>query len=356
MIHPVDDPAAPRSALLVSSPEEITPDWLGAALGGSVHAVTLAPVGTGQIGTCYRVAVEGEGVPARLLAKLPPADQATRDMLAGTYRGEVRFYREIAPTVDVRVPGCHFGAASPDSGDFVLLLEDLAPADQGDQIAGCTPEQAHDAVANLAGLHGPRWCDETLTEIDGLTLEDPESEALLQEMYGPTTELFIDGLGDLLTDEDRATLRACVPVLPRWLKGRGGRFGLVHGDYRLDNLLFPPDGRPGVAAIDWQTLTLALPARDLAYCIGTSLSVEERRVHEHDLVTTYHRRLTAYGVADSPLEECWDDYRFSMLQGPLVATFGCAYSTRTERGDRMFAAMVQRSCAAIRDLGTLDLV
>lgn len=39
-----------------------------------------------------------------------------------------------------------------------------------------------------------------------------------------------------------------------------------------------------------------------------------------------------------------------------MATFGCAYSTsRTERGDRMFAVMVARGCAAIRDLGALEL-
>jgi hypothetical protein len=45
-----------------------------------------------------------------------------------------------------------------------------------------------------------------------------------------------------------------------------------------------------------------------------------------------------------------------MLQWPLVAVLGCGYGTRTERGDEMFATMVRRSCAAIRDLGTLDLV
>ena len=45
-----------------------------------------------------------------------------------------------------------------------------------------------------------------------------------------------------------------------------------------------------------------------------------------------------------------------MVQGPLVAVFGYAYGTRTERGDRMFAAMAQRACAAIRDLDTLALV
>jgi hypothetical protein len=35
--------------------------------------------------------------------------------------------------------------------------------------------------------------------------------------------------------------------------------------------------------------------------------------------------------------------------------FGCAYGSRTDRGDQMFAAMVARSCAAIRDLGTISL-
>ena len=45
-----------------------------------------------------------------------------------------------------------------------------------------------------------------------------------------------------------------------------------------------------------------------------------------------------------------------MIQGPLVSIFGCAYGTRTERGDQMFAVMIARTCAAIRDLGTLALV
>ena len=63
-----------------------------------------------------------------------------------------------------------------------------------------------------------------------------------------------------------------------------------------------------------------------------------------------------YGVEGYTFEQCWEDYAFAMLQVPLVATFGCAYSTnRTERGDRMFAVMVERGCAAIRDLGSLRL-
>ncbi|NLU81607.1 oxidoreductase family protein, partial [Rhodococcus sp. HNM0569] len=176
------------------------------------------------------------------------------------------------------------------------------------------------------------------------------------------TDTFVDGLGDLLDDRDRATLAECVDVAYDWALARASRFALVHGDYRLDNLLFPtvrdaapPDARR-VVAVDWQTLSLALPARDLAYVLGTGLAVADRRAYEQQLVRAYHDALLRFGVAGYTLDDCWDDYRFAMLQGPLVSVFGCAYGTRSPRGDRMFAAMVTRACAAIRDLGTLDAV
>ncbi|MCD4532544.1 ecdysteroid 22-kinase family protein [Nocardioides sp. cx-169] len=344
------------SAGVVTEAAALTPDWLSEALGGRVDDVVASAVGTGQIGTCYRLTLTGDGVPASVLVKLPASDLASRDLLAGAYRGELVFYSDIAPTVAVRVPACHYAAITPDSGDFVLVLEDLAPMRQGDQVAGCTAEQAHDAVVNLAGLHGPRWCDPTLEDFDHLALTPADQIDLLAELAPSTTELFVDGLGDLLSAEDVATLRAVAEVVGPWSYARSERFALVHGDYRLDNLMFHPDGARGSVALDWQTLSLGLPARDLAYVIGTSLSPDVRRLHERGLVAAYHRALTSYGVSGHSLEECWDDYRFAMVQGPLVATFGCAYGTRSPRGDRMFATMVARSCAAIRDLGTLALV
>jgi len=334
--------------------EELTAAWLSGVLGREVADLAVERVGTGQIGACYRLSIGGPGSTDTVLAKLPPPDPGERDMMAGAYRGEVRFYQRIASTVAVRTPYCHHAEIAEDSGDFVLLLEDLAPAEQGDQIAGCSVGEARAAVVNLAGLHGPRWCDRSLLDVDTLSLNGPEDIALLLEMYAPTTELFLGGLGDLVSTADAATLRACVPAIGPWLLARQERFGLVHGDYRLDNLMFSPTE---VAAVDWQTLSLALPARDLAYFVATSLDPEQRRAHERDLVAAYHQALVGYGVADYPLETCWEDYVFAMLQVPLVATFGCAYSTtRTERGDQMFAVMVARGCAAIRDLGTFDLV
>lgn len=332
---------------------DLTPHRLTVALGRPVRAVTAEPVGTGQIGSVYRLHLTGDGVPQRLLAKLPAADPGTRGMLAGAYRQEIRFYTEIAATVAVRTPRCHHAELHGDGSEFVLLLEDLAPARQGDQIAGCPVEHAHPAVANLAGLHAPRWCDDTLLDIEGFGRNGPEEAGTLRELYGPTTEIFLDRLGDRLAPADRDTVRACGSVIGDWLLARPERFGLVHGDYRLDNLLFAAGAPPVVTAVDWQTVNLGLPARDLAYFITTSLDPEIRRTAEKDLVTTYHRRLVELGVTGYTLDDCLQDYRFAALQGPLVAVFGAAYGTPTERGDAMFAAMTRRSCAAIRDLGSL---
>jgi hypothetical protein len=121
--------------------------------------------------------------------------------------------------------------------------------------------------------------------------------------------------------------------------------------------MFAPAGA-GVAAVDWQTLAVAPPARDLAYFLGTSLRVEDRRDAEAELVGAYHGELTARGVPGYSAASCFDDYRIGQLQGPLITTLGCIYapSARTDASDAMFLTMARRSCAAIRELGSLDLM
>ncbi|MBF4162242.1 phosphotransferase family protein [Nocardioides acrostichi] len=340
---------------VVEQVDDITPAWASGLLGEDVTEVDVARVGTGQIGTAMRLRVHTPGGWRSLLLKLPAADPGSRQMLAGAYRTELLFYDRIARTVAVRVPRAHAARFDDQTGHFVLLLEDLAPLEQGDQIAGCTPERVLDAAVNLAGLHGPRWSDPSLLRLPGITRNDAEGAATLAELYGPTVDLFVDALASRLAADDVATLRATVPHIEAWsLARQEQRFGLVHGDYRLDNLMFTPEGGSGeVAAVDWQTLSIGLPGRDLAYLVTTSLEPEARRAAERDVVAAYHARLVELGVGDHDLDECWSDYVFGQLQVPLVVTFGCAYGTRTERGDEMFAAMTRRSGAAIRDLGVL---
>ncbi|MEB3369178.1 phosphotransferase family protein [Saccharopolyspora mangrovi] len=140
----------------IDTAEEITADWLGRALGGEVTAVDVRRIGSGQIGSCFRCEVTGSGVPSRVVVKLQTADAGTRGMLAGAYRSEINFYRELAGTVAVAVPHCHAATDVAPDGRFALVLEDLAPAQPGDQLAGWDAERIHAAAVNLAGLHGPR--------------------------------------------------------------------------------------------------------------------------------------------------------------------------------------------------------
>ena len=130
----------------------------------------------------------------------------------------------------------------------------------------------------------------------------------------------------------------------------------MHGDYRLDNLLFTPGASSAITVVDWQTLGAGLPARDLAYFTATSLLPEQRAQLDHQLVAAYHDALLGYGVTDYDLETCWRDYRLGMLQAPLITTLGCAFASNTERGDEMMRVMLERGCQAIRDLDSLELI
>lgn len=346
---------------VADSADDLTPAYLREALGLPVSGVHTERVGTGQIGTSHRLTLtyEGDppGAPATLVAKQAGGDAAARQRVADGYRKEVGFYREVAATVDVRVPRCWHAAISDDGTSFTLLLDDLAPNQPGVQADGCSLAQATDAVRNLAGLHAPRWDDESLLAHDFLAPTDAATAAFLKDVLVGATEEFLVRYDGALGPDDVTTLRDVAQVIDTWQLARPAPFAVIHGDYRLDNLMFPPQG-DGVVALDWQTATVGPPTRDLAYFLGTSLDVAARRAGEEGLVAAYHRELVARGVGGYPADRCYDDYRLGHLQGPMITVLGAIYATaeRSERADGMFLAMATRSCAAIRDLDSTGLL
>ena len=239
----------------------------------------------------------------------------------------------------------------------MLLPADMAPAEQGDQIAGCSPREAELAVTALAGLHGPRWGDPGWLTVAATVMPKPDEATArgLGDITVLAAQTTIDKLGERMSAEDRDTVTESAALIGDWLIGAPERFSLLHGDYRVDNLLFDPK-RTQVTVVDWQTLAVGLPARDVSYFLATSLRPEDRAAHERRLVESSRAALLAIGVRDYDAETCWQDYRFGMLQVPLITTLGFAFSAATDRGDDMALAMLQRGGRAIRELGTLDLI
>lgn len=342
------------SEAVPTSIDELTPEWLTATLRAAGHATTVCTVdsesvGSGQMAASYRLSLtyaDHTDLPSTLIAKLAAGERAHREFASGAFRNEVLFYDRIAPTLTVPLPRCHASVISPEHTEFVLLLDDMAPAVQGDQIAGCSPEQARAVAVAAAGLHGPRWCDQALLELPGMALPTHEDRELMDSVLGPMADAFRARFP--LSGPEAATVDWLVSTAGDWLERPPDRFALIHGDLRIDNVLFDADGQ--VTVIDWQTITPGQPLRDIAFLLATSLPVEDRRAHERDIVAAYHRALLGFGVTGYSIEQCWEDYVDSLIQSPLIIVFGAGAAMPTERGDRMFATMLERTAAALADL------
>ena len=309
--------------------EQLSAEYLTRALahtrpGAVVHEVTAERIGTGQIGASYRLQLQGRDVPPTIVAKLAADDRAARERVKDGYRKEVTFYLELGTRVLGHVPRCWHGAITDDATAFTLLLDDLAPAVPGVQADGCTLEQAAAAVRNLAGIHAATWCDDALLAAGWLEPWNARAAEFLGDVIVGAAEQFVDRYDDALDSADVDALRRAAASTGAWAATPVELFAVVHGDYRLDNLMFSPDGP--VVALDWQTATVGSPTCDLAYFLETSLDVELRRGHERELLTVYADALVAGGVGRDEAERCLRSYAADLRQGPLITMLGAIYA------------------------------
>lgn len=345
---------------VIDDADQLTPPWFDAVLGtagtpAAVRSVVTEPVGTGQMAATVRARLDlADGSERSVVVKYARAGE-TSAMAGMAYGKEVAFYAELGHRVAIRTPACHYAAAADEAQRFVLVLEDMADAHQGDQIAGCTADQAELSLVNLAGLHGPTWCDADLAASSWLTTDPAIDASFLAPVIGVAADAFAERFVPELDDTEAAVLEASRELLAPWVFHPAPHFAVTHGDYRLDNLLFA-EGPARVTAVDWQTAATGSAARDLAFFLATSVEVDVRRRHEDDLLATYHRALTSHGVTGYSLDDCVADYRVGMLHAPLIILLGRLTAGVTDRGDTMFRAMWRRSAAAIDDHGTIDLV
>jgi aminoglycoside phosphotransferase (APT) family kinase protein len=341
---------------VATSAHELNDAWLADVLQTEVRSVAVERIGTGQTSSTYRLTIDADGCAPSLIAKLADGEEEARQRVATAHRNEIGFYRQLAPLIDVPAPECRYAAIGDDGASFTLLLEDLSPRQPGRQSEGCSLAQATTAVRNLGRLHASRWNDDSLGAVDFLLPLTEARAAFLADLARTATDQFIARYDEQLDRDDVGTLRAVADVLFEWQLHHPEPFALVHGDYRLDNLMLDPAG-DDVVVVDWQTVSVALPARDLGYFIGTSLPLDQRRAQETDLIRTYFDTLLAQGVRGYSFDRCTTDYRIGQLHGPMITVIGSFTSSglRDAQADAMFLSMARRSCAAVRDHQSIDL-
>jgi hypothetical protein len=130
-----------------------------------------------------------------------------------------------------------------------LLLEDAAPAVQGDQIAGCTVVEARVAVHALARLHAPVFGNPELSVTPWLNQPNPLGQAVMAPLLG----IFLERYGDRVSPEHQDVCRRFVASLDDLQLEVDP---LAFGPLRLE---FPRamcnvrdrDGRSGIAWVEW---------------------------------------------------------------------------------------------------------
>ena len=313
-------------------------------------------IGTGQMSECYRVALSYDGAaagPSSVVLKVAASDPVSRQtgFALGLYEREVRFYAEVAPRLVGPIAPCYHASFDAEAQTFALLLGDAGPAEVGEEIEGTSVERARLAVSELGRLHGPAIGDPTLAGAAWLNRESPISQALLAQLYAGFTERY----ASRLAPRHREVCDRLIASFDTYVGAQAqGPQGLVHGDYRLDNMLFgTPDADRPLTVVDWQTVTWGPATTDLAYFMGCALTVERRRAHADELIACYH---TALGPTTLTLDDVREGVRRQSFFGVMMSIVSPMLVQRTERGDDMFMAMIERHCEQVLDTDALVLL
>jgi hypothetical protein len=351
-----------------TSVDEITPEWLTAALaaGGESATVTSTesePVGLGVgiMSVLFRITPtysDGSG-PASVIVKLAPPYEAVREVARGYrfYEREVNIYNELADAVGFRPPRCYYGAHDVERDDFVLVLEDLGGCRMIDQLDGCSAEDARTIVAELGRHHAAWWKNPKLDQLSYIqSPADPPYPQFQDQSTKQAWPIILERFGDSIPERIRAIGDRWSEIGPPIMEDTPNHPNtLLHGDLRLDNVFFHDDGGDPVTAVDWQIAFRGVGPTDLAYFTSQSLTVEARRAQEADLCRLYHDTLVEGGVTDYPYDELWDDYRRSVLFCLTYPISGGAVELVNDRAYALATAMLERSIAAIVDLDADEL-
>jgi hypothetical protein len=311
--------------------------------------VTSVSVIGGDAGTSSRARLElaGPDVPESVFVKMPAATAATRMMgeLGRLGATETRFYRELSSRLG-GVPTCHGSAFDPLTGRFVLVLEDLAADDCEfpDTLNPLGVDQAAQIVELLGQLHGTFWGRIP----DWLYTASGDSSSLLtgpllrtsSRRIAERTDIAV-GAGSFIDENYRAVARL-IDTPPHTV---------MHGDAHPGNVYF----RRGTAGLlDWQAVRRGHPSRELAYTLITSMTADDRRANQRDILDEYRKALAAAGGPDLDRDELWERYRQGALYAYVAALVTAGMGGMQD--ENIALKGLRRAVAALEDLDTVAVL
>ena len=316
-------------------PDELNSEWLSSALGRSVKNFETRPIGGGKgnLGDLVLVSLEnGEQVVAKFAANRQEALSAAKR--SGLFEREIKFYHELSPKLDLRLPKLFASAYDPSSAYFVMLLEYLEPIKESDSISGIGVDYTRQLLVELSKLHTQGkdlvetpWVQTMISQhrINNLTIMIEKGWPVLQEMCGE----IVDPLKEINLLERFLETMNYLNTLDQTI---------VHGDIKPDNLII---SNQGVTIIDWQGFGTGPPSWDIAYCMCQCLTTEERRFYESELLDSYPHDLVGY--------------KESLFFGIVIA---CALPLLGNSDDPRLGKLVEitaeRTISAMSDAGTLN--
>lgn len=335
-------------------PETLTAALKSAGLlrGARVVALNASVIGRGQglTSALWRIiptySEDDAAAPRSVIAKMSSASGDNREIALALrfMERECRAYANIGRTGMLERPVCYHQAVDPDSGDGLLLLEDLGALAAEDQVAGIRPPRARTALAALASFHAEWWRSPATRRSLGLPrFDDPVIVGTVEKIYAAAWPAFLETYESRLPARFLRILEQVGAAIGP-LAGRlaSGPVTVLHGDFRADNLFFGrKDGKKAVWAIDWQIACIGAGVFDAAYFLSQSVSTDA--ASERGLLEEYHQALFAGGVTDYPFEQCLADYRRAVIYGLVYVVIACGLMGAADaRSARLCDALLRR--------------
>lgn len=375
---------------------EITASWFNKILSGQVDGAKVTGVttkviglGIGFVGELHRCTLEwdreGAELPQSLIVKVPSHVGVNRALGEGlfAYEREIRMYREFGGQLGVRMPKHWYSAMDPDPAPwlskvivflferlplgaiswiidrflkfaekgprrYVLVIEDIQDAQNPTQVDGGSIADARVALEILAEFHATNWRAERAIGADDYLWPLNRTPKVVQASYRRNRDPFVEQFGSSVPTHVLARIDALQDRIPEVMDDLTAEpRALLHGDYRLDNLLFRPGG--DVVVVDYQLICYGRPGWDVAYFITTALSAEHRD-QEASLLHTYHDALVSHGVTDYSFDQLNRDVTLTkdLLAHRMIGTGELIQTDLQDRDDTFLEV------ATTRILGWVD--